>query len=288
MDQQKPVKIVISGKLSYQDDISLNQAAQIIAFIDSSSNMELIVPATATRLAPVQLASSMAKSASTPREALDGSGAKTNPEKLVAFAGLVLDEGKDTFTLEDVKPLFRRAREATPKNITRDLDGAVRSGWVADADEKGEYYLTKKALEALETGFNNHRPVRPVASTSKKSKSATPSKTRRTSTEMPDAFKDHDVVPNSIDGYPNYTTLGNHKDRLIWALVVAKSMGIESLSNQEAVWLTDRLGVGISTNNLGAAFTGAKKAGYVNRSLQTHKIRLVSPQAENYLAGLGV
>lgn len=283
MDQQKPIKIEISGKLSYSDDITLNQAAQIIAFIDSSSNVEMVVPAQATRLSPATLNASRSRNGANPREVLDSTGAKTNPQKIVAFASTVLDEGKDTFTLEDVKPLFRRAREATPKNISRDLDAAVRSGWVADADEKGEYFLTKKALDALDAGFGTAQGER-SSPTARRSSSS--SKPRKTAVEIPDVFKDIDPIPGTIEGIPPYVKLKSDQDRFLWVIKMAKTLGFEGLSNQEIVWVTDHLGSGIPTKQISSKFNNARAQGRVNRSTTTQKIR-ITPDGETYLTTLG-
>ena len=286
MEQEKPVKIQISGKLSYADDITLNQAAQIIAFIDSSSSMGTVIPAADTRLAPVSIASGGGRSANA-REILDSSGAKTNPEKIVAFASLVLDDGKDTFTLEDVKPLFRRAREATPKNITRDLDAAVRAGWVTDADEKGEYYLTKKALEVVESGFNSTRGTRTAAvPTARRARTNTSSKPRRTSNEVPEVFKSIDPIPHNIEGIIGYTKLKQDQDRFLWVLKLAKTLKIDGLTNAEIVWVTDHLGAGIASKQITSKFDRARQSGRVNRSTQTQRIR-IAPDGEDYLASLG-
>lgn len=281
-DTSKTIKIVISGKLAYEDDITLNQAVQIVAFIDSSSGINLAVPASATRLASAQIVSPTG-SVTTPREALDGSGARTNPEKIAAFAALILDEGKDTFTLEDVKPLFRRARESTPKNLSRDFDVVVKSGWADEADIKGEYYLTKKALAALESGFERDRQAA-AASTGATTRAASSRKPRKAA-EIPAAFKDIDPIPNSIDGLPDFMALGLRKDQFLWVLKLAKTLDIDGLTNKEVVWLTDHLGAGIASNNVNSAFTLARKFGHANRSTQTLKIR-ITPSGEKYLESL--
>ena len=215
-DTMKPVKIKISGKLSYEDDITINQAAQIIAFIDSSSSVGLAsAPGPAPRLAAANIASP-GLTATTPREALDNAKARTNPERIVAFAGMIHAEGKDTFTLEDIKPLFRRAREATPKNLTRDFDAVIRAGWADQAEEKGEYYLTKKGQEILEAGFQKGVLARKGTNGgASRSKATAPRKPRKPA-EVPDVFKDVDPIPASIHGVPDFRKLNGEKERFLW------------------------------------------------------------------------
>lgn len=279
MDGETLVSIKISGKLSYEDNITLSQAAQIIAFIDSSTSGSSTMPAAVTRLAPTALISSSI--VKTPREALEDSGAKTNAEKIVAFAGTVLDEGqKETFTLEDVRPLFRRAREITPKNLSRDLDGAIRANWVAEGDEKGDYYLTKKALEVLETGFSKVR-----ATHSKSTSTPTSKKPRRTGIEMPDEFKSVDPIPASVEDYPDYFKLTKDQDRFLWVLALAKHLNLDGLDNKAIAWVTDQLGHGIELGLIGSKLSAAKNSGRANRSTQTGKIRITTP-GEEYLKGL--
>jgi hypothetical protein len=281
MEREKPVKITLSGKVSYQDDLTVNQAAQILAFIETSASMEVGTPAAASRLAPLQATTTTTRTSLTPREALESSSAKTNPEKIVAFASTMLDDNHEgTFSLEDIKSLFRRARESTPKNFNRDFEKVIQAGWVDEAEDKGEYYLTTKGLDALEAGFKAEGPKKAGVRTARKS---TPK-----AIETPEVFKNAgvDELPTTIGGYPAYTKLTNNKDRLIWALLLASTLKIASLNNQEIVWLTDHLGVGIHVGNMGASYSYAHKAGLVNRSIQDGKTRLVMPQAGEYLKGL--
>ncbi|HYH74863.1 MAG TPA: hypothetical protein VD735_02780 [Candidatus Saccharimonadales bacterium] len=281
MEREKPVKITLSGKLSYQDDLTVNQAAQILAFIETSASMEVNTPATAARLAPLQATTATIRTRLTPREALESSGAKTNPEKITAFASTMLDDNHEgTFSLEDIRSLFQRARETTPKNLSRDFEKVIQVGWVDESEDNGKYYLTTKGLDALEAGFK--------AQGSKKTSGRTARKSSPKAIATPEVFKNAgvDELPTTIEGYPTYTKLTNNKDRLIWALLLASTLKINSLNNQEIVWLTDHLGVGIHVNNMGASYSYAHKAGLVNRSIQDDKTRLVMPQAGDYLKNL--
>ena len=288
MDQQKTVKIEISGKLSYADDITLSQAAQIIAFIDSSSSTEILAPGASTQLAPVTLTSTTSRSASAnPRDAIDTTGAKTNPEKIVALASTVLDGEKDTFTLDEIKPLFRRAREATPKNLSRDLDNAVRSGWVADADQKGEFYLTSTGHDVLDNGFDSIRSEKSTrTASSRRPRTNGSSRPRKTTVEVPALFKEVDPIPTSIDGLPDYNKLTTNRDRFLWVLRLAKEIGADGLENSEIVWVSDHLGAGLPGKQMTNLFERARQKGHVNRSTQTGKIRL-GPDGEAALKALG-
>lgn len=280
-DETTQVQITLAGKLSYSDTISLSQAAQIIAFIDSST-----LPSGFSSAPPPGSPLGGTTGSRNPREALDTSGAMTNPEKIVAFALHVSQEGgKGVFTLEDVKPLFRRARESTPRNLGRDLDTAIKAGWVAESNAKGEFYVTEKATRVLDTGFEEIRSGRvgarrPGTSGRRPRTSASPKRPRNTST--PDAFAGIDSIAPTIDGYVNYHKVDTKKDKLLWAVNAAKLVGVPSVTNQELVWLTDQLGEVITTKDIPAYYQRNQKDGYLNRSHQDNKIRIL-PKGEEYL-----
>lgn len=280
MEQEsRPAKISITGKVSFEDDITLSQAAQIIAFIDSSSAAGTVIP---LRPASTRLVSpTPITSISNPREALESSGAKTNPEKIVAFALYVGKEGaKDTFTIEDIKPLFRRARESTPRNLSRDLDAAIRSNWVAEADTKGEFYVTDTATSVLDTGFDSLRSGR---SNGRKRRSANTRRPKRTTLTVPEELSNVDVVPQTSAEFGNFHRLSTRTDKFLWAINIAKEeLGLEAISNQGVVWLTDKLGEGIPATDIAAYFRQNHKAGYVNRSMQDNRIR-ITPLGQDHL-----
>jgi hypothetical protein len=281
-DENRPVKITLTGKLNYADDITVSQAAQIVAFIDSSAAAP---GAISFKPGQAGLISSQGNAGiSNPRDALEVSGAKTNPERIVAFALYVAQAGdKDAFTLEDVKPLFRRARERSPGNITRDLDVAIKSGWVAESDITGEFYVTGKAAKVLENGFESIRGGARAASTS--SRNSGPKKARKTNGSVPPAFSGIDTISASIDGQLDYHKVKTKVTKLLWAVNAAKIHGVPSVDTKEIVWLTDRLGDCISGRDVSAYYKRNFQRGYVNRSNQDDKIR-ITPSGEEYLRSL--
>ncbi|MFS8100268.1 hypothetical protein LFM09_24360 [Lentzea alba] len=301
-DVLHPVKITISGRVSFEEEISLSQAAYIIAYIGSSdpatgtspSAQNTVAPAaitaTPTANAPMMISALSTSAPSNPREALDVSGAKTNAEKIVAFALYIAQEGgKDTFTPNDIKPLFKRARESAPQNFARDLAAAIKSGWVVESDEKNEYYIAAKASAALEVGFDGLRQTRGSngsktrQSGAKTSRNGKPS--RKAINTVPEAFKDVETIESTIDGIIDYHKVTKQVDRLLWAVYAAKRLGVPSVKNQDIVWLTDRLGDGIPTGNITKNFQHLSKSNYLNRSLQDGSIR-ITPRGEEYLKSL--
>lgn len=283
MDDEGAIKLTMTGRLSYDDEITVAQAAQIITYLNSGEVLISPVGPPAGGSGTVGSSTGSRRSGLTPRDALAVAGANTNPEKIVAFALYVEQQGgKETFTLEDIKPLFRQARESTPGNLSRDLDAAIRSGWVAASSDKGEYYVTESAARVLDSGFDSIRPGRSAGGS--KAKSAGSShRSRKTSIPMPEVFKDIEISP-SIEGYINYHKVKTKTDKYLWAINAAKLWGIDALTNSEIVWLTDKLGVGISSADLAGYYRGNYKHGYVNKNTEG-KIRML-PAGTGHLASL--
>ena len=279
--EDRPVKLTISGRLQFEDQITLAQAAHIVAYLDSGN-----APTGPTHQSPqLRGLGNLRGGLSNPREALDASRAKTNPEKIVALALYVAQDGsKETFSLEDIKPLFRRARESPPGNISRDFDVAIRAGWVSEAETKGEFFVTQKAAHVLEAGFETVRGATASSgSRSRASRTAAGAKrTKKTTAEIPEAFsKIHEISP-TLDGYIDYHKLKTTTDKFLWAVNYAKSVGVPAVTNKDLVWLTDKLGEGIISGNIAANFRANHKSGNVNRSTQDQTIR-ITLKGENYL-----
>jgi hypothetical protein len=285
MSDENAVTLTMSGsKLSYSDDITVAQAAQIISYLHGGIGLtSLASPPQAVAGSDGPAVSERRRTGLTPRDALEAAGAKTNPEKIVAFALYVEQQGgKETFTIEDIKPLFRQARESVPANLSRDLDAAVRSSWVAAAEDKGEYFVTEVAAGVLDSGFDSIRSRGGVAA--KAAKATSSRRPRRTAIPMPDAFKGIEVSP-TLDGYIDYHKVSTVTDKYLWAINAAKVWGVEALTPSETAWLTDRLGAGIPQNDLTGYYTRQQKKGHVNKNAEG-KVR-VTPRGTEYLAGLG-
>ena len=205
-----------------------------------------------------------------PQQALEVSGAKTNAEKIVAFAALVSRQsGKETFTLDDVKPLFRQARLPTPGNLTRDLSTAIQNGWIADAEVSGEYYLVGNTVNVLDTGFDGPKAGGRQSGSRSRSSGARRSKK---ALEVPAAFAGIEVTP-AVDGLINYHAVKTKTDKYLWAVNAAKLLGVEAVDPAELTWLTDRLGEVLPRTDLNGYYRGNQRPGYVNKNAQD-KVRI--------------
>lgn len=276
----EPITITIEGKVGYKDQITVAQAARIITFLNTEEDaVPISVGLDAVAGVPTAGPDSR-KPAGTgvgsAREALDISGARTNPEKIVALGQYVLQDGGETFKTEDVKAQFRRAREAPPANFSRDLSTAMKEGWIAQG-EGDEYYTTHKIQGIFDGDFKF-----PKATTNGGGRSKTTAKAKT----KPDVFADIDEFPTRMDGYPNYAKMKTERDRLLWTLQFAKSQGIKGLANKDVAWLTDHLGAGVPSRNIAGAFRAGKSAGHMNRSTVDQTIR-ITEDGETYLKAVG-
>jgi hypothetical protein len=285
-DEDAPIKLSLSGKLNFEENITLSQAAQIVSFVDSSTGKTLATKTPGVALQQLGFPGAKSISAtSNPREAIEISGAKTNPQRIVALAVYVIQDGdKETFTLDDIKPLFRRARHPLPKNITRDLDTAIKAGWIVESKIKGEFQVSDQAFRLLQSGFSSTKSTRTGNSKSKTSSSKTPRK-QTANNSIPDVFSSIDEISNTLEGFLDYHQMKTKTDRFLWAINLAKNLGVNGVTNQDIVWLTDNLGEGIKAADIAGNFKANKRRGFANRSTLENKIR-ITPSGIKYLASL--
>jgi hypothetical protein len=276
---QSTVKLSITGKIAYEDEITVAQAAKIITFLNADEGGNATLNGDSAETSG-DLGDSDPKNRGTAiasaREALDLSGAKTNPEKIVALGKYVMQDGGDTFKVEDVKTQFRRARETPPANFTRDLGVAVKEGWLAEGDD-GEYYVTNKIDGIFDGGFKFPKSAAGVGRTRSAAKTAK---------EKPEVFSAIDEFPTRMDGVVGYAKMKSEGNRVLWALQFAKNRGIRGLSNKDVAWLTDHLGVGVPSGNIAGAVRGPRSSGYLNRST-TDKTLRITEDGEAYLKTVG-
>lgn len=254
--------LILKGKIGYEEEISAAQAAQIIAFLNADQGEALAVgaPMLAPRPPVRQVNSKLVENA---RDAIIRTGAKTNPEKIVALAAYVLQDGGDTVKADAIKSQFQRAREAVPAKFARDLSTAITFGWIAEGDG-GELYLTKKVENIFEDGF-----VFPKSGSNGRARSTKKATTKRATARItkPDTLADIDEFHAVMEGYPPYARLKTQKDRLLWILVYMRDKhGRKTVATNEIAWISDHIGTGIPNSNIAGAFNSAKGPGYATRS----------------------
>ena len=274
--------ISITGKVSYTDSISIAQAARIITFLNSeeaeapSSTFGIQTPTQEQAPPPP---ANLNKKVNNARDALDISGATKNPEKIVALGAYVLQDGGETFKIEDVKAAFRRARETQPANFTRDLGAAISAGWIFESDEApGEYYLNNKIDAIFDGDFTFPKGSNGNGGRARGAKK-TPSKAK---TSKPETLSDVDEFRSTIEGFPQYSKMKGEKDRLLWVVnYMREKHDRKGLSNKEISWITDHIGTGIPAANVTGAFNLAKGPGYAIRSTLDKTIKITDEGIEH-------
>lgn len=273
---ETPIEISIRGKVSYEDAITVAQAAQIISYLNAPERGGTSPGLLHGVGAQGEGGLNSEKAVGSPREALDLSGATTNPEKIVALGQYVLGDGGETFKVEDVKAQFRRARETAPANFSRDLSVAVQAGWIAPGDGD-EYYITNKIRGIFDGDFKFPKPVN-----GGRVKARTTTKSAKSRSGKPEVFSEIDEFQTRLDGFPPYVRMKTNKDKILWALQFSKVHGIKGLTNKDVAWVTDQFGAGVPSRQIAAALSQAKVDGYMNRSTQDETIR-ITEDGEEYL-----
>lgn len=270
--------LTLVGKVGFKEEITPAQAAQIIAFLttDEADTPILGAPVLSPKPPARDTSTNLVENA---RDAIVRTGAKTNPEKIVALAAYVLQDGGDTVKADAIKAQFQRARETTPAKFARDLSTAISSGWISEG-EGGELYLTNKVNGIFEEGF-----VFPKASSASRSRS-----TKKTSTKSakPDTLAEIDEFEAVMTGYLPYAKMKSEKDRLLWIVIYMRDKhGRKTVTPKEIAWISDHIGTGIPSGNIAGAFNSAKNPGYATRSTTAgdNSIKVTEAGAE-YLAKL--
>lgn len=157
---EKKVDIKIQGEgITFEDNIPRELVPQIINLCISSHNAEKA----ASSDSPFALFDTPKKTArESVVEYLQRRNARSNSEKILAFAGYIKDvQDRDIFYSNEIKSLFRDAREILPANFTRDFNLVIGNGWIhKDTENPDAYYITQTGLKALETGFAEGVPKR--------------------------------------------------------------------------------------------------------------------------------
>ena len=74
--------------------------------------------------------------------------------------------------MEELLKGFSDAKESPPKNPSRDINAAIKRGWIA-LRQKGSYYVTSTGIKEIEDGFpkeprrRRRKKVKPVSAKTK-------------------------------------------------------------------------------------------------------------------------
>jgi len=88
------------------------------------------------------------------REFINSHNAKKIPQQIVAIGSYYQNKnGGETFTRVELEKGFKTGKVPPPGNLPRDISTAIGRGWIAEADEDDQYYVTSTGETALAGDF---------------------------------------------------------------------------------------------------------------------------------------
>ena len=152
---EKQYKLALGGDgIKIEKEIPESLALQVVSLVMGGHSAGILAPKSHLTAGQKSLASGARLSV---REYMDDTGAKRNPEKIVAIGAYLMEQlNQEAFTRKEVKLQFKNAAEAVPGNYTRDFDWAVSNRWLAPSTgSHKDYYVTKKGLDAIASEFSD-------------------------------------------------------------------------------------------------------------------------------------
>lgn len=88
------------------------------------------------------------------REYINSHNAKQIPQQIVAIGSYFqAKNGTETFTRDELQNGFQTGKVPPPGNLPRDIATTISRGWIAEADEDDQYYVTSTGEIALASNF---------------------------------------------------------------------------------------------------------------------------------------
>lgn len=276
------IKITGSG-LQFESTVSLFQASQIMAFISRADQVNAVqdddimsgqsVTGAQDRQTLVSHSLDTQSVYESPHAAIAQTKAKVNPQKIVALAFYLgaTSTNQKTFTTDEILANFKRAGESTPKNINRDFREAVAAGYIFQED-KGIYRLLSAVDNVPSEGFK--KPSR------KKTASGVQSPKKKLSVR--DEVKQV-RISTSLEGYPDYFSISNRSDQILWVIEYFKAHDIDGINRAELIDFTKKIGGEVTSKNFTASNTPNIKGSYIY--IENEALKL-TPKGVNKLASL--
>jgi hypothetical protein len=265
------VKVILQGDgLNYETDTSVIQAAKIIGFLNTQTPLAGEYPAVSAQMLKQDnfLEESKARQASSPREAIIESGAKTNVQKIVVLGSYIIDrDDTEEFGSNELKALFLKAGEPAPRNLARDMRDAVRSGYITSSLDKSDAYIvTNTGKKAISDSFtvNNPQTKRKRKAGSNSSSTAKP----KLETEW---LKEITVI-DQLENFPSYRKMATRSQKALWILQWGKVNDKDKLSGAEIIAIASKLGNNIPRKQVTATFSPYLSKEYVSKSSDGYSI----------------
>jgi len=140
--------------LSLEKEVAEEIANQITLLVLSGGKPQTQSPASkGLGTDPAASSTKMAVGNKSVREYLLASNARKIPQQMTVIGHYLLEtQRKDTFSMAELLEGFSNAKESPPKNPNRDINTAIRDGWIA-LRQKDSYYVTSTGMKAIEDGF---------------------------------------------------------------------------------------------------------------------------------------
>ena len=162
MQENKKVKLTLTGAVNYKSEISLNTAASILHLCSVTLEGK---DDTKTLLSEFQQEEKVSLG-----EYVHKHQPTTYPEKIVAIAAYQQKiKGRESFSPEDIRPLFKDIGEVPPKNFSRDFWKTISNSWIAK-DDTGSFYVANLGFKALESNFSEKEGIKKQKSRKRKKK----------------------------------------------------------------------------------------------------------------------
>lgn len=246
-------KVSIKGPgVSIDQDITPNQAGKIIPIILTpslvvSGNLELLEPTEPDNTSHLSI-----------REYLNEKKPQTKPEKILVISKYLIEyAGYKVVSPEEIRIQFEKAYEPIPKNFSRDLRVALRSGWLTESSEEpGKFFVTNLGNQRLEKSSSaSERVVNNIARrASRHNRKGGIKSTLAVSSEV----QSLEVSDQDMESYVGISKKG---DRVLWLLKYAKDNGIGLLNAKEIEILSSKLGGKILQRDI-FAFTETHRKGH--------------------------
>jgi hypothetical protein len=162
---EQTYKLQLSGNgLSMDRQVTQAQAFSVVAAVMGGQQgvAGTGLPATGTGGSP-PFAGPAGRPGVTIGEFVSEAGAGSQAEKIVTIAAyLMRNQGRETFTKDDVRGAFKDAGEPTPGNFHRDFQKAVADKkWIAKHQgSSSDFYVTNTGFKAVDAGFDGPKPPR--------------------------------------------------------------------------------------------------------------------------------
>ncbi|QQS69899.1 hypothetical protein IPP75_02055 [Candidatus Saccharibacteria bacterium] len=267
------VQITIDGEgLSYTSNINIIQAAKIIGFLNTE---EPLGAADSYQNTPHQGATNFIdppknKVVSSPREAIIHARARTNAQKILVLGAYIVErDGAEEFASTELKNLFIKAGESAPRNLSRDLKYAIKSGYITESMSGSDMYIvTNTGYNVLENGFEaTEHSSTPSANGGRKSR-----KRRNPKIAPKPEWLDSVEIDDHMEGYPTYRQMNTKSDKALWIVQWATAKGRERVTAADITAVADGLADHIQRNQITATLSGHVSKSNVSKTADGYKI----------------